>query len=578
MITTNLKFKIEKTKDNYDILRINKNNKWIYIGSKYNMKNEIDKFLEQVGYEDDPKRVFLIYGFAAGEHIKALRNKFKENKILVFEPNIELREFITGITWVNEDENLEVICCEQDDLIDYLSKYIEEYNLDYSKFIYFSNYNIYTEELKKLLDKLKNYFIGLRINRNTRMFFSKRWFETLINNIPYMVNGTPVDLYKDKYKNKPAIIVSAGPSLEKNIDQLKELNNDMLIISGGRTLRSLIDKGINPGLLAVADPGEISYELVEGYIENLNIPLLFYEGTNEKVVSNHKGEKIFFSNNSFIDRISEKNLIQFSSGGSVSHSMTSCALLFGCNPIIFIGQDLAYTDDKKYSLISQNRDGSGTFDETNRNNDIWVEDINGEKIRTSLDLNQFRIAFENIIKENPNTKFINSTEGGARIHGTTEMPLCEAIKKYKGEKLEPIKKINYPVNLRKNSIELLEEAKESAQLIINKSKKSLRYIDDLKTYYIMKKNNLVNSILKKLDKIDEEIKNQYINVELVESLLYPIIYETLSAKSIKSDDSNLDNMNYIIEENKKLYTEFLNQLEYASKHIDETLLKLKEDK
>lgn len=68
----------------------------------------------------------------------------------------------------------------------------------------------------------------------------------------------------------------------------------MLIISGGRTLRSLIDKQITPHLLTVADPGEISYELVKGYIEDLNVPLLFYEGTNEKVVEKHRGDKIFF--------------------------------------------------------------------------------------------------------------------------------------------------------------------------------------------------------------------------------------------------------------------------------------------
>jgi hypothetical protein len=126
MITTDLKFNIEKTKDDYEILRVSKNDKWIYIGSKYNMKLEIDKFLDEVGEENDEKRVFLIYGFGAGEHIKALRSKFVKNRILVFEPNISLRNYINDISWIKKDKNIRVLCCEKDDLVDNIEKYIHE--------------------------------------------------------------------------------------------------------------------------------------------------------------------------------------------------------------------------------------------------------------------------------------------------------------------------------------------------------------------------------------------------------------------------------------------------------------------
>ena len=47
MENTKLEFNIENTKDNLTVLRINKNNKWIYMCSKYNMTLEIYKFLEQ---------------------------------------------------------------------------------------------------------------------------------------------------------------------------------------------------------------------------------------------------------------------------------------------------------------------------------------------------------------------------------------------------------------------------------------------------------------------------------------------------------------------------------------------------
>ena len=42
-------------------------------------------------------------------------------------------------------------------------------------------------------------------------------------------------------------------------------------------------------------------------------------------------------------------IIEGNGGGSVAHYMTLHALYMGCNPIIFIGQDLAYESEKKYS-------------------------------------------------------------------------------------------------------------------------------------------------------------------------------------------------------------------------------------
>lgn len=74
----NLDFTIEKSKDGYNIAKIKKDNKYIYIGSKYNVRSELDKFLNYIdtldGIEDNEKQ-FIIFGFGAGEHIKELRKK-----------------------------------------------------------------------------------------------------------------------------------------------------------------------------------------------------------------------------------------------------------------------------------------------------------------------------------------------------------------------------------------------------------------------------------------------------------------------------------------------------------------------
>lgn len=564
---------IEKSKDGYEILKIKKGNKWIYIGSKYNMKNEIDKFINEFDEDKDKNSIFFVYGFASGVYIKELRKKFKKNKIIVYEPNQNLKEYINNKKWVIEDRNLIILFCERDEIENYLSYYIQDYDLDNTKFAYLHNYLIYMDDLKQTLQSIKNFMTTLRINRNTTMFFSKRWFETIIRNIPELVNGTPINVYKNKYKDKPAVIVSAGPSLEKNIDELKKIHNGMIIISGGRTLKPLIEKKINPHLLVVADPGEISYQLVEGYIENINIPLLFYEGTNEKVVCKHKGDKIFYSTNKFIDDICEKEIMPLSCGGSVSHSMVSAALVFGCNPIIFVGQDLAFNGEKRYSSITRNRDGSDPLNRNENDNYIMVEGINRKQVRTNGEFDYFRRSFEKIIKENPNTTFINSTEGGARIHGTKEMKLKDAILKYSSSDIKKIEKIEYDVDLKCNAIKLLKKAKKSAKNIINYSEEAVSELKKMETHILLKNTCEINEHLTILDKIDKKIKKEYKNVELVKSLIYPIIYEILNQRNkVINVENEEDKIKKIIKENKKLYTAFIEQLQFALKYINEILV------
>ena len=69
-------------------------------------------------------------------------------------------------------------------------------------------------------------------------------------------------------------MLSAGPSLEKNIALLKECHEKFIIISGGRTLSKLKEIGVKPDFFVMIDGDEIAYDLVK---ENLNwdIPLIF---------------------------------------------------------------------------------------------------------------------------------------------------------------------------------------------------------------------------------------------------------------------------------------------------------------
>jgi hypothetical protein len=95
--------------------------------------------------------------------------------------------------------------------------------------------------------------------------------------------------------------------------------------------------------------------------------------------------------------------------------MYKLAEYIGCSNIIFIGQDLAYTDNKYHADIVNFSKGSNIIEE--EKGMFWVDDVYGNKVLTDKQLNFYRINFEEHIKAKMNIKFINSTEGGANIKG-----------------------------------------------------------------------------------------------------------------------------------------------------------------
>ncbi|KOC31905.1 motility associated factor glycosyltransferase family protein [Clostridium botulinum] len=568
----NYNFDIEESKDGYKVLKINKDNKKVYIGSKYRMKQCIDKLISE-DKEIDEESIIIIFGIGTGQYIKNIYSKFKNVKILIFEPNIRIRDYVNQSVddyGFLKERNVYLLNGENEgEIYDELSKIIGEFDISKILYRWILNYDkVYKEEILKFSNVIRKFINDIAISRNTSMIFSNRWFDTLMCNLKYIIQSTPINLLKNKFIDVPAIIVSAGPSLSKNINELSNIKDNMMILSGGRTLRTLMEMNVKPSLIGVVDPGEVSYDLVKGYIENTDVPLLYYEGTNEIVVKRHRGNKLCFSQNDTVSNIFGMRLKNLSLGGSIAHTLTAAASYFGCNPIIFIGQDLAYTGEKYHADIAINQFKDDKDNKIRENMSfLYVEDIYGGKVRTSEVLDNFRRDLEKIIQNNKDITFINATEGGAKIKGTIQMTLKDAIKKYKiqnsigcfeGDNELDVSKI------KQSSVEILEKIIEADEKIIDKSKRALRIIKDLEIYIVTKQKSKVDRCLKQLDKIDKVIKEKYENLDILRSIIYPTIYTILSSNKPKNDKE-------IIERNKYLYESILN----VSKEVLDPIKKTK---
>ena len=119
----------------------------------------------------------------------------------------------------------------------------------------------------------------------------------------------------------------------------------------------------------------------------------------------------------------------------------------------------------------------------------------------------------------------------------------------------------------------MEKTKKDCNDIIRLYKEGLYLIEKLKKYSKLKNTSYVNEILNKLNVIDDKAQRKYENMELIKSLIYPIIYEILSQRTI--DTSDKKNELYIYKENERFYTELIEKLKYAEDNIESTLNKLR---
>ncbi|MBN1076771.1 motility associated factor glycosyltransferase family protein [Clostridium botulinum] len=534
------RYNIEISKDNKKIMKIKKDNKVLYLGSKYNVNRDIENFKLNIN-EITTDSIIIVWGFGTGEHIlELLREEHISNKILIIEPDerILLENILSNnVEEIFNDDRIFILNYKKENIEKFLSENIKGTEVNSTKIVEYANYHkIYNEEYSEFLEEILEFTNNTAIAISTSLGFSKQFFKCFARNIKQIVESTVINELKDKFKNMPAIVVSAGPSLEKNIHLLKDVQDKFIIITGGRTLKTLLDEGVRPDFVCSIDPGDASYTVIEKALDS-NVPLIFSEVSNYKMVEEYKGNKIFFEDLDFHDITYDlvgKKADGLWQGGSVAHICISLAEYLGCNNIIFVGQDLAYTNNK-YHSDSASLNSNNSIEKNDEY--IYVDDIYGKKVPTTIQLDFYRKNIEKMILEYSEVTFINSTEGGSNIKGTLVKPLKDSIKEYAYNKsidknIEEIlnKQISVDKELVYNNVGKLLK---SIKIIEETCKEGLVYTYRMYKYY--DKNILldINYILNQLDKVDSKLNKELEKSQSLKKLYAPLVAKIMISDSFK---------------------------------------------
>lgn len=494
--------------DGYSIPRINKEGKIIHLTSLYNTQREIDKLirtLEKYNLSDTT----VVFGISNFEYIKFIKRFINENFYIV-EPTEELRELAKK----ELSKNIKVLSVEDVCTISFI-KSIKDKTVN---FLSYGSYAwVFRDEFNKINQKLYENVMYTQVVENTRRYFEKTWITAFFENLPHIISSESIDDYKNKHLNKPAIIVSAGPSLEKTIPILKNVHENFIIISGGRTLKTLKNNGIHCDYTCVIDAGEGSYEVIKEAID-YDTTLVYSDITNSKIVNEFKGRKIYFNSNeaSFIrNKLMDDCNSRIYTGSSVAHTCVGFSIHIGCSPMIFIGQDLAFTNNKMHADSA-----SIVTEEENKTEDssVKVENVFGEDVSTSRSLLGFLRELEYLIKTyttmNNNLEFINCSEGGAKIEGAAYLDFKSVVQNYTKAIEKEYNRESCYINQYK--IESLVIRMKNCLNEINKGEKYLlkyemtikNLIDDINLY----NEKELNKVICDIKRIGKKVDSTYLSV------------------------------------------------------------------
>jgi|GEM_PF-3185648 len=198
---------------------------------------------------------------------------------------------------------------------------------------------------------------SIEIEFETAQVFHQLWFHNFARNLPALALSHPMQTLKGLAKGYPAIIISRGPSLDKAIDDLKELRAHCVLIAIGGALRHLEKAGIVPDFALFYDARGMKEQLHGISLDYLSkIRFVHSPGseceafTAPSIQRYHFWIPYFTTLAGWFEReFHQAQPILSRGGGSVSLLAFQLAVLLGCTEIALIGQDLAFPDNQVYA-------------------------------------------------------------------------------------------------------------------------------------------------------------------------------------------------------------------------------------
>ncbi len=283
------------------------------------------------------------------------------------------------------------------------------------------------------------------------------WARNLLHNLPVLAHWPTAGDLTGALAGVPMEVVGAGPSLDRNIDQLRNLHGRALVVGVNRAMRSLQKAGVVVDLCMALEPQDIGY-MLDG-IDLSHTIVAAGVSAHPTVFGRDTAGYFSFVSHAQAEQWAVDGLgrpVELDAAGSVSCSAVRLGLHLGCDPIVLVGQDLSFQDGVYYAasgddgqtvvtrdadtgawrlsgygagrakaeLIADDRGGPPAM------HGLRVPGYHGGTVATSREFAWYRSWFGDVAQDHAGkVSFVNATEGGVHIDGMTHEPLAEVARR-----------------------------------------------------------------------------------------------------------------------------------------------------
>ena len=395
------------------------------------------KFLESLDLHYAPVLIFL--GLGLGYQVTSALQHFSRQLniqyIIIVEKDLELLRaalMTLDLSEVINHPKIELFVGKKPhDLFKLFSGYFQHFPeishfLKNLKFVIMPSVHlVHSEYYRKVVSSLIHSIMDLLHDLGNDPYDSVLGLKHILANIFPMIQDPGIVSFQNSFKGKPAILIGAGPSLNKNMHLLKEASHKALLVCVDAAFRPLLNSGIQPHLVA-------NIERTKGqdaFFSNLNdleeTFFVFCPVVHPSTYDAYHGPKIIAQRYKEPMKWLGLNTGVLTGGPLIGNFAFDIAQYLGCDPIIMVGQDLSFQPTGPTHV-----EGMVFGDQENvKKNMIAVEGNFGETLMADVFFDQSRRSLE-IQIEQFNGLCINATEGGAKINGTVLMDLKNAMNKH----------------------------------------------------------------------------------------------------------------------------------------------------
>ncbi len=415
------------------------NDRSMFMCSNYEPEYEAARWVESQQKALVDKTNVIVYGLGLGYHLLQLAKQYPSYKFVIYEPDPQV--LLAAMQVIDLDElfskmKIELFFIGDDKTQRHQAFFLFAKLAKGDTAILSLPFYDKLDAAKKLefFEDAKNAILHYDMSAKTAAYYGNQIYQNKMYNLSHLINTPSIMGMKDKLKGRKAVVVGAGPSLEKDIDYLRRLKDHAIIIAAGSAIQSLKHFGITPHLVVSLDYSEAN-DRAFNHLDIDDVPLL-YSPQLKYTILNNKSKLMFFlvknDYTSIYHLACEEGEPFFSTTPSVTGPTIEAAIYMGCDEIIFTGQDFSYPDEQMYAtgaIHVEKEEREGVIKEAQQE----TENVRGGMNRTNHMMQVTLGEIEKLLGSIPNIKFTNTSQVGAKIEHTNWESMDSVLQRLSSE-------------------------------------------------------------------------------------------------------------------------------------------------